>query len=84
MLAGSLNGSAQQNISYLSQQLKNTPSETMRLRLYKEIGAYYEARQMDSAVYYISEGLRAAEQLRDTSSFLKLSVFKIRNIKILQ
>ncbi|MES2328553.1 MAG: ATP-binding protein [Bacteroidota bacterium] len=57
---------AQKNITILLRQLKSTAPGPLRLKLYKDIGTYYEPRQMDSAVYYISEGLKSAEQLRDS------------------
>lgn len=64
-LCGLFTASAQRPASQLINQLKQTPVGPGRFSLYSELGDYYAARKMDSAVYFISEAIKLADELHD-------------------
>lgn len=58
--------SGQSNAFSIQKKLKNTPAGPDQYHLYKELASYYQHREVDSAIFYISEGMRLAEKLHDT------------------
>ncbi len=58
---------AQENrLESLMEQLQNASSDSVRLKLYKELGYYYQDENPDRSVEYFDQGLRIAEAFGDS------------------
>ncbi|UTA66572.1 ATP-binding protein [Emticicia sp. 21SJ11W-3] len=55
----------QNDLSSLQSQLKNSSSDTGRIRLYLSISRYFENKRSDSAMHYAIKGLKLATHLHN-------------------
>lgn len=63
-----------QGSSPLHEQLAAAHPDSRKLSVYKALSEYYAATRVDSAVYFISEGMRLAQRLQDRRWYALLTL----------